>query len=777
MNKFDYKNIPDELKAVRAWVCWQGTKLPKNPLTGGNAMSNNPNTWGTFEQALEAIDRYGFDGLGFMFAPPYFGVDLDHCAEDVAFIDEFVNTLGSYAEYSKSGTGIHIICKGTLPDGGRRKGNVEMYSCGRFFITTGNLYKKEYTQVVDCSETIKYLHKKYIDNSPVKEAIAKEYVELQLSDNEILDKAMSARNSETFTMLYNGEWEQLYSSQSDADLALCSKLAFWTQRNPEQIDRIFRSSRLMRDKWDEMRGSMRYGEMTINKAISTCANVYSGSTAKAFDEPRYTPSSSKQECDFFDLFEYDQSDTGNGKRLVRMFGGKIKYSQNRKSWYIWNGKNWQRDETLEIRRLADKVCVQMKKEAFRIVDEEKQQEALKFAARTQSTHAKDNMINEAKHTTTVAIPADYFDQQIDLINFENGIIDLQTGKMLEHDPVFALSKICSTSVKDDGKPERWLQFLDEVTNGDKDLQRFLQKLVGYSLTASTKEQCFFVLYGSGCNGKSTFTDIISELMGSYAANAQVDTIMQRKGSQTANTDIARLAGARLVTIAEPEDGARLNESLIKQLAGSDKVTARFLFGDEFEYKPQFKIWISTNHKPIIRGTDDGIWRRVVLIPFTVKIPQDRIDKDLPAKLRKELPQIANWAVEGCLAWREEGLLRPKCVSDATQAYRQESDVLSKFCEDCIVSCDDDEEAKVKANELYNIYKRWCTDNNEYEHTATRFGREFTNKYPHKIRGNDGVYYRYCKISEFAAKNYIEQPLPLLKFNTSKHEGEPSHDFS
>ena len=135
-------------------------------------------------------------------------------------------------------------------------------------------------------------------------------------------------------------------------------------------------------------------------------------------------------------------------------------------------------------------------------------------------------------------------------------------------------------------------------------------------------------------------------MGSYAANAQVDTIMQRKGSQTANTDIARLAGARLVTIAEPEDGARLNESLIKQLAGSDKVTARFLFGDEFEYKPQFKIWISTNHKPIIRGTDDGIWRRVVLIPFTVKIPQDRIDKDLPAKLRKELPQIANWAVEG-----------------------------------------------------------------------------------------------------------------------------------
>ena len=149
------ENIPSEIKKLNQWVCWSGVdKIPKNPKTGGNAMSNNPDTWGTFQEAVDACEKYHFDGLGFEFANGYFGVDLDHCLDNLDFCDEFVETLQSYAEISKSGTGLHIICKGVLPDGSRRRGGVEMYSSGRYFICTGNVYNPKYTEIVDCTETI-----------------------------------------------------------------------------------------------------------------------------------------------------------------------------------------------------------------------------------------------------------------------------------------------------------------------------------------------------------------------------------------------------------------------------------------------------------------------------------------------------------------------------------------------------------------------------------------------------------------------------------------------
>ena len=257
----------------------------------------------------------------------------------------------------------------------------------------------------------------------------------------------------------------------------------------------------------------------------------------------------------------------------------------------------------------------------------------------------------------------------------------------------------------------------------------------------------------GNNGKSPFLDTIADMLGDYASNAQPDTLMlqSRLGSSGggANTDIARLKSSRFVTCEEPTEGVRLNEGLLKQLTGGSKVTCRFLYGDEFEYTPEFKIWIATNHKPTVRGTDVGIWRRIKLIPFEVNIPKDKVDKNLKYKLRQEFPQILAWAVEGCMMWQAEGgLNEPSRVANATKDYKQEMDLIAGFVEQCVV-IDYDSDEKISASDLFSIYSKWAKANNEWEMSAKRFGMEIVKKLPDRGRNSKGVFYSKIRLTDYA----------------------------
>lgn len=743
------ENIPAELRGVPNWVCWVGSdKIPKNPQTGKNAQSNNPKSWGTFPQAVKACETFGFDGIGFMFAPPYFGVDLDHCIDNVDFCDEFVETLQSYSEISKSGSGLHIICKGELPTGQRRKGGVEMYSEGRYFICTGNVYNPKYTEIRDCTESIKLLHSKYLPTeSPKVEPRA--YVPVDLEDSEVIDKARNCKTGYLFAALYEGNWQGTYSSQSEADLALCNQLAFWTQKNAEQMDRIFRASGLMRAKWDSKRGGQTYGNITIGKAIANCVDVYD-------------PQMHKDETDLaFAIFRggkvgveapkknYDMTDTGNAHRLYDKFGNIIRYSYNRKKWFFWDGKAWREDASGEVKKLADVICEDLKREAFMEQDEEAQASLLKWATRTASSKSKEAMIKECQHLEGIPASPDDFDRYPDYLNCQNGIVNLRNGELIPHDGNFMQSKICYAEYDPDGNvPQLWLKFLNDVTGGDKDLQLYIQKCVGYSLSGSNREQCAYFLYGMGNNGKSTFLDTISDLMGNYAANTQPESIMlKRFGGDSANSDIARLKSTRFVTCEEPTEGVRLNEGLLKQLTGGSKITCRFLYGDEFEYTPEFKIWVATNHKPVIRGTDVGIWRRIKLIPFEVNIPPDKVDKNLKYKLRKEAPQIMSWAVQGCILWQKEGLGEPQKVIDAVKEYKGEMDLLATFVEQCI-EIDYETKLKISAQEMFTLYMRWAKANNEFEMSSAKFFREIAKKLPEKGRNAQGIFFPHVKMNEY-----------------------------
>jgi putative DNA primase/helicase len=740
-----YEHVPEELKRLKQWVCWQSVpddsrpgkikKVPVNPLTCGQAMSNNPDTWAGFQKAVEESGK--FSGIGFMFANGYFGVDIDHAEDAIAdligggmdnIVAEFIHTLQSYAEYSVSGKGIHILCRGALPSGGRRRGNVEMYDSARFFVVTGNM-AGEYADIACCTDRIKPLHEKYIGGGQAPTTGPQNTAALSLTDDEILSLAGKSKLGKTFSDLYAGRWEAYFPSQSEADMALCNMLAFWTGRDEQMMDKLFRSSGLMRDKWQRRQAGSTYGAITVSKAALSCRNVYRPQPEYAVHISDAPPGQSEKAK----LYTFD--DTGNAERFTDRFGESILYNYTAKKWMYYDGRRWMFDENGELKRMADEIVEEIRSGMQDYLDalpansdvEEAQKEYARHAKQSRSSKAKTNMLTETQHR----VPVNYaqLDRHPSLLCVPNGELNLKTGILQPYDTSHLITKIAHAEFAGKVDHPLWDKFLSEIFDGDKELIRYVQKAIGYSLTGLTQEHCAFFLYGTGRNGKSTFLDIITEMLGDHAVNIQPETIMLKQVSGGPTSDIARLKGARLVTTSEPNEGARLNEGLLKQLTGGDKVTAALKYENEFEYTPEFKLWMCTNHKPFIRGTDVGIWSRIHLIPFSVQIPDDKMDRQLKFKLRKELTGILAWAVDGCLLWQREGLRPPESVMAAGREYKTEMDVLASFLDDC---CDEGGEAA--AGELFRAYTTWAQQGNEYQMSSTKFGREMAKRYQRRKSG-------------------------------------------
>lgn len=746
-----YESIPQELKNLPNWICWKAVpqprpddpehigKIPINPRTGGKAQSNNPDTWTDFDTAFKASEQHS--GIGFMFGnSPFFGVDIDKAEPDIrefldggnGIVSEFIHALRSYAELSPSGKGIHIICRGELPKGARHRGNVEMYDSGRFFTVTGNNIG-EYTAVEDCTEAIKPLHEKYLGGTrsePAQRIV--QTAPLPCSVSEVLEAASRAKNGSRFQALYAGNFAE-YSSQSEADMAFCNMLAFWTGRNAALMDEIFRNSGLMRDKWDRRQSGSTYGALTIRKACEQCENVYqppvkfrvkigSGAGESGTAEPK--------------LYTFD--DMGNAERFLDLFGEDFRYNYTDKTFLYWDGCRWAADQTGAVERSADVSVEAMSAEADWYEssgDEDAAKAFRKHIKASRSNKSKTNMLKEVQHN--MPIMPFQLDKHKMAFNVPNGTLSLKSGQLVPAKRDYFITKFSPVEFTDNADCPMWRRFLDDIFGGDKELIRYIQKAVGYSMTGDTSEQCVFFLYGTGRNGKSTFLDVLREIFGDYVSNIQPETIMVKNSMGNGiNSDIARLKGARMVTTVEPNEGVRLNEGLIKQLTGDDAVTARKLYGNEFEFKPEFKLWMATNHKPIIRGTDDGIWRRIHMIPFTVQIPVDKVDRQLKSKLEREYPAILRWAVEGCLLWQREGLKQPRAVLDMTREYRREMDVISGFLDD---RCEVGEGFSAKSSELYAAYSAWCESNTEFKMSNTKFSVEMDKRFG-KTKQRDGMYF-------------------------------------
>lgn len=439
------------------------------------------------------------------------------------------------------------------------------------------------------------------------------------------------------------------------------------------------------------------------------------------------------------------TDLTNGELFVHQFLEKIRYCMAWKKWLIWDGNTWRPDDCGEIFALSKDFLRGMYYRVGRITNHERAVELAKHLIRSESLRRRQALIESASLERTVRILPSEVDSDTFLLNVKNGTIDLRTGIL--HTPMREkfITKCTATRYDRTAQCDEWNNFLLRIMDGNARLIYFLQKAAGWALTGDMSEQVMFILYGSGANGKSTFLNTIMEILGEYAMSSPTETFMKKHGDGISN-DIARLRGTRFVTTAEAEEGKRMSEPLIKQVTGQDTMTARFLYGEYFDFMPAFKIFMATNHKPMIKGSDYGIWRRIKLIPFTVTIPYAERDPNLMDKLRKEREGILNWMIEGCLLWQKERLGEPEEIKNATEEYQEEMDLIGSFINECCI-LEKSGELKITSSDLYRAYMGWCEKNSERPYTQRIFALHLQNMGVGKERTNKARYWTGIGVRE------------------------------
>ena len=407
------------------------------------------------------------------------------------------------------------------------------------------------------------------------------------------------------------------------------------------------------------------------------------------------------------LARLGETDTDNAQRFANRFGTKALYTPGR-GWLAFDGKRWRPDDVGRMIELAKATARLIAAESAYLQNDTARAERSSFAKQSLSKGSLDRMIELAK--SLLAVDDARLDANPWLLNVENGTIDLKTGRRDRHDPRDLLTKIAPIKANQRAKCPEFKKFLKRISGDDSRLVQFIQKAVGYSLTGITTEQVLFFVYGkSGSNGKSTLVNLIRDMLGDYGLHTPTETLLVKQYDNAIPADLARLDGARMVTAIEANFNRHLDEARIKSMTGGEPITARFMRQNYFQFLPVLKLWLVANDQPRVRGTDEAFWRRVRVIPLTIKIPEAERDPDLPNKLRNEWPGILAWAVRGCLKWQSSSLETPGVVERATKGWRKEMDHLKRFVSEQV---DIAPGIKVGASQLFDRYGHWCVQQGE-----------------------------------------------------------------
>ena len=753
--------IPAELKALDQWVCWRletrpgedkPTKVPYTPRNGDKAKAGQPGTWDTFAEAVAAYEASKswtrpYSGIGFQLADDdgLFAGDLDACidpntGEVAGWASDILALAGTYAEHSPSGTGLRFFGFGELPPGRRKEGPREAYDRGRYVTVTGRRFGAAPEFIADCSAVLPALHARMFP--PALEAAKPRQSRpasfLSVSDGDLLTAARKAANGAKFDSLWRGDTSTYGGDDSAADLALCRMLAFYTGPDAGRIANLFSQSELgQREKWNRED----YRARTIGVALSGMTEFYSPpgtkiiqrglkaaraavnhaaaseAVSEAEDNASKAEDSGPPQGTGTRTEELALTDIGNGQRLAARHGRDLRFCHAWSKWLIWDSQRFRQDDTGEIDRRAKETAHHIYREAADCPDGAEKAELAKHAVRTQSLARVQAMIALANSELGIPSRPGDWDKQPWLLACKNGTINLRTGHLQKSRRENMGTKCAGTDYDPEAPAPRWEAFLETVLPNAA-LRGFFQRFIGYSLTGDVSEQCLGFLYGSGSNGKSTALRAIMDTLGDYALQAAPDLLIAREASGGPNNDVAELQGTRLVATIEVEDGKRMAEGLVKQITGGDRIKARYMRQDFFEFEPTHKILLAANHKPTIRGQDFAIWRRIKVIPFEVQIADGDKDPHLPEKLRTEMPGILAWAVRGCLEWQRIGLAEPAAVKEATAAYQAGEDVLGDFLGEC---CELQAALKVTAAALYSTYFKWAEVNNERPLSKKNFG--------------------------------------------------------
>lgn len=681
--------IPQELKDKPKWLLWRWekrkgqNKLTKPPyqVNGKLADPTNPENWSTFDEVLkELANNEKYHGIGFALneTDDLVAWDLDHCIDPKsgALLDwaqNIVTELKSYTEITPSAEGLRILVKGDVPADGRKKGNIECYKKARYVTITGNHYPGTPLAL-----------------APSNEELWASVFNVQ--DKEEKKKAVKhVKTTKDKALLYEGKWKEIgiFTSQSEADASLCRIFAQEHGGDAARIDKEFRESGLMRDKWDEVHGGKTYGQLTIDLVLRT------------FNDNVHL------------------TDLGNAIRMSRIAMDTARFCQG--FWYLWDGKRLGEDKKQEIFLVGRKVIDEIRDEGQSTLDDDSRKKILALANQLESRGRLESMIVLAQHQPGIAIVAEELDKNLYVFNCDNGIIS-KTGELLPHNFDEMITKLSPVPYNPDAKCPTWEQFLKDILIDDETIQ-YIKRAVGSCLSGDITEQKLFFAYGTGQNGKSTFFHALSKVFGDYFASMPVESLMASKGDQHP-TVLTDLRGVRFVLASEPEEGKRFNEGLLKQITGGEPIKARRMRENYIQFESSAKLWIMGNHRPTIRGTDFAIWRRIHLIPFTVTISKAKQDKGLWQKLDAEQEGILRWCVEGYLDWQKQGLNPTKLIEAATQEYREEMDVVQEFLDEETVK---HEGQTVTHSDLYGRYAGITRDKNERILSSKAFSQKLREK--------------------------------------------------
>ena len=538
--------------------------------------------------------------------------------------------------------------------------------------------------------------------------------------------------AEKYPSLWAGEWEKVirpsgeigYASKSEADLALsghiartCVYLGLPESELADAVEAVFCSSGLGADNKWQSRGD--YRVRTITKAIASLSNhpaKHSGLQLESYGDIR------------------------NAKAFAQSSRGQFLFVATRESWLKWQQEQWHLCEKEEHVGAAKDVCNQIlnaASAAFR----ENQETGKKLLQDAMTAHNLPRimaMLKLAVSEPEMATTDKELDSDPYKLGVGNGVVDLRSGLHYFNQPEFKVTRYCNADFVADAPCPRWITFLNQIFQEDEETIESVQRLLGYTLTGLVTEEVLVICYGYGSNGKSVFSNVIHNIFGGYATTSPPSLLTARKADDTSpRNDLAALAGTRYVSINELQAGDRLDEQVVKMLAGREPISARFLHREYFEYMPNFTAWLRTNHKPIITGGDDGIWRRLVVLAFRRKFDDDEKDPDLQGKLLEERDGILQWMLEGTSKYLRDGLKLSPRIRQENAVYRKDSDLIGEFLDDVM---EVDPTAKINQQTSYEAWKEWCIDNGFRVSSKKSFTQRLAERgYPEGKSGGNRFY--------------------------------------
>jgi putative DNA primase/helicase len=711
----------DDLKAQRRWVGYKSPtdKAPMNPHTGRNASSTDSATWATYAEATAAQKRYRWHGVGFVLnGDGIVGIDLDDCLKAVDdgyhrsnLARHIMAIAPSYTEVSPSGTGLHIIGMGRIERAIKAtiSGDaVEVYGTGRYLTYTDEWVDSTPKDIADISDAINEIMdmvEAERDSAMMKPAP----VPATSSDDEHLRYVWETWRSRIDRIMQSATEGNRHNSRIKAGRLMGGALAALRQHgyNPMSDDQAMQYiyDLLIPDQGDQ-RIEYRAIEDGVRYGLTQPLTVWERRRAVEVVTPAVvdTPTTRKDPSAHYHL-----TDIGNALRLVDTCAGRLCYASEWKQWLVWDGQRWCKGDDAGVMKLAHKVALGIYDGISSEDDEKKRNALLKWAMQSESAVRIDAMIKSARPYLTVA--SAQFDTRPDLLCVRNGVVNLRTGQLIPHDATMMLTKRTHIDYDPSATAPKWRAFLDRIFEGNGDVLQFIQRAVGYTLTGSTDEHCLFFLYGVGANGKSTFLEAMRMVMGEYYVTTSVEAMLATEYTGGATPYVASLPGMRMAMASEMPEGRRFNESLIKDITGGGTITARRLYGDPFEFQPSHTMWISGNYRPRITGTDEGIWRRLKVVPFNAFIPPEerRPMGEVLDDFRSELSGILTWAVQGSIAWYDWGLPASKTIEQATMEYRGEEDVVARFvAAECVLQPD----AMTAKHKVFEAWQRWTDEESE-----------------------------------------------------------------